>query len=280
MFYQFQNRLILHGALTATTALRIGTGRTTDSTETDLPVIKDTLGKPYIPGSSFKGVLRSRCESLLRTLLGARGACNPLLDAERCIPPETIEQKKRKLAQQERTDGNFPRDQALTDWVEQKTCLACLLFGSPWLAARVQIRDWLVDERFWFSQYMVRDGVSIDRDTETAGEGLLYSYEVIPAGTRFAGQLLVENAEPWQLGLLFAGLNEFDHGLPLGGATSRGLGGVQLDWDWDERSRYIAADHLWDYLEDAGTAGVSPEELQDEWKAALIDKLREAAVSA
>jgi len=273
LFYTFENRLVLHGLLKTTTGLRIGAGRSLQPTGTDLPVLRDALGRPFVPGSSFKGVLRSCIEALLRSLAREgqqnRWACNPLEDAERCITPEQIGTKKLGLR------GQQDADLKLTAWVTDNTCMACHLFGSPWLASHVQIRHWLVDETFWLGQFQERDGVAIDRDTETASAQKLYSYEVVPAGTAFEGVIVVENGARWQLGLLMAGLNEFERGsLTLGGASSRGLGGVQLAWDWS-RSRYVASEQLLDYLEDPESAGQSPADLRDDWKRAMWSKLTE-----
>lgn len=65
MFDVFKNRLEITGTLITITALRISAGRSTEPIGSDLPVIKDALGRPLIPGSSFKGALRSRLESFL-----------------------------------------------------------------------------------------------------------------------------------------------------------------------------------------------------------------------
>ena len=64
-FETFKNRLEIKGKLTTVTALRISAGRSSEPIGSDLPVIKDMLGRPFIPGSSFKGALRSRLESFL-----------------------------------------------------------------------------------------------------------------------------------------------------------------------------------------------------------------------
>jgi CRISPR-associated RAMP protein (TIGR02581 family) len=69
MFDTFTNRLEITGTLTTVTALRISKGRSTEPIGSDLPVIKDALGRPLIPGSSFKGALRSRLESFLRGIV-------------------------------------------------------------------------------------------------------------------------------------------------------------------------------------------------------------------
>jgi CRISPR/Cas system CSM-associated protein Csm3 (group 7 of RAMP superfamily) len=78
----------------------------------------------------------------------------------------------------------------------------------------------------------VRDGVAIDRDTETAADGRKYDFEVVPRETAFDLQLRVDNATAGELGLLFLGLREFTNGDAwVGGNTSRGLGLVRIVWD-------------------------------------------------
>lgn len=224
MFDRFESRLELNGWLTAAAAFRIGAGRSTEVVGADLAVIRDADGRPYIPGSSFKGVLRARLESLARAVHNHRKvACNPTEESEWCITKEEIADKKDDLAQQ--SDA----DKQLTDWVGNEACLICQTFGSPWLASKVQLRDLLVDEDLWFGQFQMRNGVAIDRDTETADDGKLYDFEVIPSGVSFAFQLLVENGEPWQRGMVLAGLRAFENGeVAIGGGRSRGLGAVKL----------------------------------------------------
>lgn len=63
MFDTFQNRLEITGKVTTVTALRISAGRSTEPIGSDLPVIKEALGRPLIPGASFKGALRSPLHS-------------------------------------------------------------------------------------------------------------------------------------------------------------------------------------------------------------------------
>jgi CRISPR/Cas system CSM-associated protein Csm3 (group 7 of RAMP superfamily) len=54
MFDTFINRLEIAGILTTVAALRVGAGRSTETIGSDLPVMKDALRRPLIPGSSFK----------------------------------------------------------------------------------------------------------------------------------------------------------------------------------------------------------------------------------
>jgi CRISPR-associated RAMP protein (TIGR02581 family) len=226
MFDQFSNRLTVQGWLVAQTALRVGAGRATEPVGNDLPVMRDALERPFIPGASFKGTLRARAESLIRAVVpGQRyGACLPTgEEADRCIPNTAMADARR----QARVEGW--RDAQMADWVWDHACLVCRTFGSPWLASHVQVKDLAVDDARWFGQFQVRDGVAIDRDTETAAEKKLYNYEVVPADTRFHCHLVIENAEDWQRGMLWLALQPFIRGeMSIGGFRSRGLGQVKL----------------------------------------------------
>ncbi len=224
MFEIFKNRLEIAGTLRTVTALRISAGRSTEPIGSDLPVIKDALGRPLIPGASFKGALRSRLESFLRGIVGSDRSlvANPGIEQEWSITATEMKTLKEQNA----------TDEALTNAILQQTDLISHLFGSPWIASKFQVRDLTVLPENWFGQYQERDGVAIDRDTETAADGKLYDYQVVPAGTQFEFKAVVENAEEWELGLLTIGLHQFEtEQIPLGGGRSRGLGVVKLEID-------------------------------------------------
>ncbi|MBN3895673.1 MAG: CRISPR-associated RAMP protein [Nostoc sp. NOS(2021)] len=222
MFDRFKNRLEITGTLTTITALRISAGRSSEPIGSDLPVIKDALGNPLIPGSSLKGALRSRLESFLRGIVGnnRKLVANPAIENEWSITSQEMKQLK----------DSYNNDQALTEEILKQTDLVSHLFGSPWIASKFQVRDLTVVSDTWFGQYQERDGVAIDRDTETAADGKLYDFQVVPAATQFEFKAVVENAEPWELGLLMIGLHQFEtEQIPLGGGRSRGLGVVKLE---------------------------------------------------
>lgn len=222
MFDVFKNRLEISGMLTTVTALRISQGRSTEPIGSDLPVVKDSLGKPLIPGSSFKGALRSRLESFLRGIVGdnRKLVANPAIEEEWSLTANEINLLKEQHSS----------DAALTAAILAETDLVSRLFGSPWVSSKFQVRDLTVLPDTWFGQYQERDGVAIDRDTETAADGKLYDFQVVPAGTPFEFKAVVENAEDWELGLLMIGLHQFEtEQIPLGGGRSRGLGVVKLD---------------------------------------------------
>jgi CRISPR-associated RAMP protein (TIGR02581 family) len=276
MFNTFKNRLELTGTLTTVTALRISAGRSTEPIGSDLPVIKDALGRPLIPGASFKGALRSRLESFLRGIVGSDRSlvANPAIEEEWSITSTEM----RTLKEQNTTDT------ALTDAILQQTDLISHLFGSPWISSKFQVRDLTVLPENWFGQYQERDGVAIDRDTETAADGKLYDYQVVPAGTPFEFRAVVENAEEWELGLLMIGIHQFEtEQIPLGGGRSRGLGVVRLELEktqWfdteDNPTRLLT--YLQNLVNGEMDSYLCTEErataLRQEWTEALITHLR------
>ena len=245
-FHVLGYRLRLTGRLRLETALRVGSGLTDEISGTDIAVIKDHQRRPYIPGSSFKGALRAHIERLVRlvepgTPGHGRGACNPVNRSEWCITSERMDALRQNL-------------ETLDDQVYQLSCRVCRVFGSPWLASRVLVKDLLlVEPDLWFERrYQVRYGVGIDRDGETAARNILYNYEVVPAGTEFKWEIVIENAnrEEAQDGLVMWGLREFANGrVQLGGARSRGLGWVRLFFDEAEEVDASDRNALLEYLQ-------------------------------
>lgn len=62
--YELRNRYVFTGKLVMLTAFHIGGGRITSSSS-DSPVVLTPEQIPFIPGSSFKGALRSTVEKLV-----------------------------------------------------------------------------------------------------------------------------------------------------------------------------------------------------------------------
>jgi CRISPR-associated RAMP protein (TIGR02581 family) len=275
-FSAFHSRLRVRGALHAETALRIGSGAGGGPTEQDLPVLKDLNGRPYIPGSSFKGAYRAHLERLLRGMdeqLACISTPRPSKAGKLpgCLTQEDVDWLKRDPKYEGRpTDLSFE--------ILRRSCWTCSLLGAPWLASKVLVRDLTVNQDTWFDHYLIRDGVGIDRDTETAAEGLKYDFEAIPSGTEFRFEMAIENASDAELGLALLGLREFEAGyVRLGGATSRGLGGVRLALDW-ERSEWLPARNLRDYVARQPIGHLTEEERAQCWQAflAAVERGKEA----
>lgn len=276
MFDTFKNRLEITGKLTTITALRISAGRSTEPIGTDLPVIKDALGQPLIPGSSFKGAMRSRLESFLRGI-----------DSSFAEYPADFTTSDRNKYVKDLKDTYKDNDLELTEKLLDMTDLISHLFGSPWMASKFQVRDLTVKPDTWFGQYQERDGVAIDRDTETAADGKLYDFQVVPASTEFQFHAIIENAEEWELGLLMIGLHQFEtQQIPLGGGRSRGLGVVELKIDkmwWLDVNNN--PEKLLTYLQELVSSKIGDKlssyenakdfDFKDVWTKALIKHLRE-----
>jgi CRISPR-associated protein Csm3 len=233
--YGLTNRYLFTGQLIMQTAFHIGGGKATLS-NSDSPVVLTPEGAPFIPGSSFKGALRSTVEKLVASLptdlkLWSCGL-QDLSDAEIeeawakgiTLCP-TVRQKE---ITKRRRDN--PNDATIMQKERSNQCTTCKLFGSPFEAAKLSINDLYLIDNEWSDIIQRRDGVAIDRDSEKAKDRLKYDFEVVPASTTFKLQITLENASPHDLQLMSIGLSEFMHGFGfIGGKRSRGLGACLLD---------------------------------------------------
>jgi CRISPR-associated RAMP protein (TIGR02581 family) len=208
--------------LTCQTGLHIGAGKSADFAGSDLPVVRDASGRPFIPGSSLRGVLRAGIESFCFSL--------GLMEIHRNTPPEAL--------------VGVPEDLA-KGWKDLD--LVKRLFGSVVdekkdaargaeqngktisYSSRLQISDAVCKDAALFE---VRDGVSICRESRTAAKekGGKFDVEVVPAGTRFGGRMRLKNPADFEVGLLAQALWMLDEGLLLlGGKSARGLGWVKVE---------------------------------------------------
>jgi CRISPR/Cas system CSM-associated protein Csm3 (group 7 of RAMP superfamily) len=270
--YELRNRYVFRGLIVMQTALHIGGGKVTLS-NSDSPIVLTPDQKPFIPGSSFKGALRSAVEKIVPglparagftscALLDRSGDQLPLLPPlDKLHPPRwpdgacpTIWQTALSSLRQE-----YPRwDQDIVADAMVHLCSTCRLFGSPFAAARVNVGDLYIpipseeQPEEWSGFVQTRDGVSIDRDSEKARDRLKYDFEVAAASATFKLEITLENATRRDLQLLCVGLSEFVHGFgAIGGKRSRGLGVARLEelqvWELDlevddeaERNRRLA----------------------------------------
>jgi CRISPR-associated RAMP protein (TIGR02581 family) len=238
--YDLRNRYVLKGKLVMQTAFHIGGGRGTLS-NSDSPVVLTPEGLPFIPGSSFKGSLRSTIEKLVPNLpenagLRTCGLLDMSKDAYNQLKKQnlansicpTIPVRQADITQMRR---DYPGEEdAIQEMVFGQLCNTCLLFGSPYAAARISISDLYLIDTEWGSVIQRRDGVAIDRDSEKAKDRLKYDFEVVPASTSFNMEIMLENVTPQDLQLISIGMSEFVHGFGvIGGKRSRGLGVCLLE---------------------------------------------------
>jgi CRISPR-associated RAMP protein (TIGR02581 family) len=229
----FERRLRLEGRLTTLTALHIGAGGSGDPLATDLPVVRDAAGEPYVPGSSLKGVMRSAAEALLRNFPRPRGddprprlwTCD-VVGHDPCVDDQRVKALRQKHLPNPPTQAGQRR---VVETVWEESCTVCRFFGSLALASRVRFPDLpLTGEDPAFE---LRNGVGIDRDKELAADQVLYDFEAVPPGTSFGLTIVADNYDDAEVGLLFYLFDELHRGnLALGGKTSRGLGQVRIEW--------------------------------------------------
>jgi CRISPR-associated protein Csm3 len=234
--YELRNRYLFRGKITMQTALHIGGGKVTLS-NSDSPVVLTPDQKPFIPGSSFKGALRSTIEKIVPSLPKSANLFScALID----LDDEALREQRatgRKICSTVRQD-EIARERrerpgeaaAILARAADNVCSTCRLFGSPFAAARLNVNDLYMPEEEWLGVIQIRDGVAIDRDSEKARDRLKYDFEVVPASARFNLTIVLENATEQDLQLLCVGLSEFMHGFGvIGGKRSRGLGVSQLE---------------------------------------------------
>lgn len=213
MFQTLYNRALLKLTLTAESPLLVKSGRHgADPSLPDMEFVRtrDAKGRRtvFIPGSSFKGVVRSHAERLAKESINDR-ICDPLDLRQSCGGREAV---KRASSSHE---------------AYREHCRICRLFGSTALAGRARFLDLLPNPVEELIPTESRTGVGIDRLLGSAVSGALFEYEVAPVGSQFHGEILVENCEIQQLGLLGLVFDEISQGfVRVGYGSSRGLGRV------------------------------------------------------
>jgi len=236
-FTIFENRIWIRAILEMKTALAVGSRLSLEPTGTEMPVVKDAWGRPFIPGSSLKGVVRFHTERLLRTLdrRPKLWACDPFGDP--CVPANPGDKKQNarvsrdelmEKAEREARDQGQSADELFAEAVfdERHSCTACRLFGSPWFASRIAFRDaYLKNQEDLPTLYQIRDGVGIDRDLGAARTGIKYDFETVIPGAQFEIEILAENLADWEIGLLLTVLELWrSGGIAVGGKSTRGPG--------------------------------------------------------
>ncbi|MEK7404045.1 MAG: type III-A CRISPR-associated RAMP protein Csm3 [Acidobacteriota bacterium] len=237
---RFIGKLIVEGELNCETGLHIGAGKgSLEIGGADNPVVKDAFGRPYVPGSTLRGKLRS----LLEQTSGL------------AVPAELVYLSKRKgqevrIHQSDRPDDEicllFGRNPGRMERVSgeglessQATPARLTVYDAPLDPESItpQMRENLDDELT-----EVKSENAIDRITSQANPRTL---ERVPAGARFRVRLVLDvlcEEDKSLLARLVEGLRLLEDDA-LGGGGSRGsgrirLGNLRLTW---RGSRFYSA---------------------------------------
>ncbi len=235
-FEKLENRYIFTGTLVLKEAMHVGSGEG-DERADSLFVKSKSTDQFYIPGPSLRGALRSMVERIAYTL--DRDTCL-LFDGNSstsCVTanPKLLDTKREEIEQSE-SDEEWDESAILSFLKDGHLCDTCKVFGSTHFASKVKITDlYLTEVDNNNPQGVIRHGVGIDRDTETASQGALFEIEVLEMGYKFDFELIAENLsgkEEW--GLLCVGLWEMMRNKENGGVfyiganSASGLGRCQL----------------------------------------------------
>jgi CRISPR-associated protein Csm3 len=231
-------KLLLDGDLVCETGLHIGAGKgSLEIGGADNPVVKDAFGRPYVPGSSLRGRLRSLLEQ----------------SSGFAVPSELVYLSKRKGQEVRIHQSDRPDDEV------------CLLFGrSPGrmeklggealeaanaTPARLTVYDAPLDldsitpqmrENLDDELTEVKSENALDRITSQANPRTL---ERVPAGARFRVRMVVDvlcEEDKVLVGRLLEAMRLLEDD-SLGGGGSRGSGRVRfssLSARWRGRSFY------------------------------------------
>ena len=256
-----KSRYRISGDLVLVTALHLGGGRN-PAKGTDSPIMRDGFARPFIPGSSLKGALRTTVERIVPNLnISACGLYvrsemqrNETKDGSICLTPleendeakknyreleaaigkpidDKLEKNIKKLLNPsyEKHKNDIVTEDLLLAILRNNLCQVCQAFGSPFLSSSIYFHDASVNEEKWLGLTQIRDGVGIDRDSGRAVDSIKYDYEVVPPQTVFNFSMTVETGDKMVLGLTALALHEFEQSnVLLGGIRSRGLGRCKL----------------------------------------------------
>ncbi len=206
---QLYGRIILRGDIRALSGLHIGTSKDTVGIgEVDLPVIRDAYRRPYVPGSSLKGKMRSQWEKL-------------------------------KGVQQNQQIGRVEGKEVWIHACEDLACPVCTIYGvtgdfAKDAPTRLAVRDVPLKPEslegttaILYSE--VKWEVAIDRVTSAASPRQM---ERVPAGAVFSPMELVfsvyKAADRARFGDVLTGLQLVADDY-LGGQGSRGSGKVAFE---------------------------------------------------
>ena len=162
---------------------------TSDGLPSKVAQSRRRAGKPLISGATWKGIIRSRAEFIIRSRYGEQAACQQL-------------------------DGCG-------------ACPTCEIFGHQGQRSALAFRDSYIEDVP--DPLPVRTQVGIDRITGGARNALLYQIQPLTTGQLHLRIDTLRPVDPWVRNLIWHVLRDIDDGLiGVGSRTTRGLGTLRL----------------------------------------------------
>lgn len=243
----------MSGAITARVALSLVTEQPLHvgsgfKTLIEGAVVRQALtssGTPCVPGSTLKGVLRSRFEAITRS-------CSPLDVSER---PKRVRSSSFPNAEA-RFDRAVVEHDVFRRCSQDRLCAACALFGRMSLRGRVIVSDFLAGEGAHFSLGELPEMFSpnlhhVGEFTPTQGDRMLVvrtlhgrkfargsgpesanreKVEVLAPGATLTGDLRVQNVTLAEFGGLVAALGHRPSSrLKVGAGKGHGFGRMRVE---------------------------------------------------
>jgi len=233
-FSIFKNKYFIEGDLTVLTALHIGSGK--EEGEHDAPFMNED-GNFYIPGSSFRGYMRTKLERFLLDENNFKFKDKKTQDILNMADVLLLFGYTNLFTEKENTDDVKKRIQKKMNFSDKEK----ENFSST--AGRIHIADMPIISDV---DSIRRDGIKIDRNTGATEASAKFDYDIIPAGSKFKFTIEVENIEPYQLDLIALALKDiYDEGDLFGGKLSRGIGKCQLEIS---KIQYIDKNNIKNYI--------------------------------
>jgi len=244
--------VVVEGVLVNDSPLRIGRPGEALRSPVDLALERLPDGRPYIPGSSLKGVLRSLAERIARST-GYR-VCNVFAIRNPCDAGAWVARRVLEAAKKWSSIGlddilrgarekfkDVPETEELLNKLsgcrdldsvvkvleeEGVPCVVCRVFGCRELASHLYVYDCYPKEE---PTVEYRTRVAIDRFRRAARSGALFTYEYVPPGYKWRFRLKFFNLEGDARQLVESLLDYIRKvGIEVGSMRSVGLGRLVL----------------------------------------------------
>ena len=200
--------------------------------------VVDGNGNPQLPSTTIRGVIRSRCEMILRTIKEG-SACDPSSDKK-------SDYLKSCSSSIEDIKAGKPDNRPSWRKLEAPNflCLACQLFGCGHFGGRISFQTGVYDNNHGHDPVLTHF-LAIDRFKGGGKDGAKFDawplYDVLFKGCR----LIIEDFETWHIGIIALALKDLFQGdMRIGFGTRKGFGQVVGKINPDDEIILSMPDHI------------------------------------